>query len=81
MHVFFFSFSILSVGVKATTRSVGMQNALSSASYFFSPFFSFCISVSLLTDGEAQRLSETLGLNVNVLNSVPSVAAVAQVSV
>lgn len=85
MYFFFsFSFSILSVGVRAASQSVAMWNALSSARYCFLFFFffsSFCISVSRLTDGEAQSLSETVGLTVNVLNGVPSVAAVAQVSV
>lgn len=44
-------------------------------------FFYFCNSVLLLADGEAQSLSKTALLNVNVLNCVPSVAALAQVSV
>lgn len=58
-----------------------MQNALSSAHYFVFVFFNFCNSVLLLADGEAQSLSKTALLNVNVLNCVPSVAALAQVSV
>lgn len=80
MHVFFFFFFFDTVSrCEGDHSECFYAECIVIGTLLF--FFSFRISVLLPSEGEAQSLSKTVVLNVNVLNCVPSVAALAQVSV